>query len=302
MRLDGPDGAARKKRLKTTRGPRMELHLRHTPLTSLPALARVLSHLTSLVQACAPLMPDPGSFVLCMMPYLASPSVTKLHWAVTTGAAGAADAILARSIEEGGFPVLRTLRAPHDPAGVFQALCRPVERADLPRDRLAGRAAPRAASPASAPASPTRPLAKSPMASSLPSLPSSPPPAPCADLLAARLAAQARLECARDAPRFRVRVEDERGRLVDAFGLGCYLGTVGSNIDYCLVPDAGSTDAKGGLVDVADVLGDAGESAEGPRGGCDGSWNCRPGAAGDKKDCERWWHTRRGRWTRVRLD
>ncbi|KAM4059755.1 hypothetical protein HRG_002618 [Hirsutella rhossiliensis] len=285
-----------------------KLHLRHTPLTSLPTVARILAHLASLVtfslvQSFAPLMPETDSFVLCMMPYLASASVTKLHWAITSPADGAnaADRILARSIEAGGFPALRTLRAPNDPSGVFQALCRPVERADLPNDRFRGLAMSRA-SPDSAPTSPTRHfLAKSPTASSLPTMTSTAPPT-CTNLLMARLAAQSRIENARDAHRFRVQVEDEDGRVVEAFGMGGYVGTVGSNIDYCLVPDAGSADDKGGLVDMADVLAEDGEGAAGARDGCDGSWNWRGGAAGDRRNRERWWHTKRGRWTRVSLD
>lgn len=285
-----------------------KLHLRHTPLTSLPTVARILSHLTSLVtfslvQSFAPLMPETDSFVLCMMPYLASASVTKLHWVTTSSPdrASAADKILVRSVQEGGFPALRTLRAPNDPSGEFQALCRPVERADLPNDRLRGLAMSRASTDG-ATTYPTRQLlAKSPTASSLPSMASAAPPT-CPSLLRARLAAQARIEKARDAPRFQVQVEDEDGRIVESFGVGGYVGTLGSNIDYCLVPDAGSADHKGGLVDMTDVLAEAEEGVEGGPDGCDGSWNRRGGATGDKKDKERWWHTKRGRWTRVSLD
>lgn len=284
-----------------------KLHVRHTPLTSLPAVARILSHLTrlvafSLVQSFAPLMPETDSFVLLMMPYLASASVSKLHWAIASpaGRASAADDILARSIEAGGFPALRTLRAPNDASGVFQALCRPVESIELPNDRSRGLALVRA-SPGSAPTSPTQHLLpKSPTASSLPSMTLSAPPT-CSNLVLARLAAQSRIDDARDAPRFRVQVEDGDGQLVEAFGTGGYVGTVGSNIDYCLEPDAGSVDEGGGLVDVTDVLAEGVERAE-RDGCCDGSWNRRGGGGADKKDRERWWHTKRGRWARVSLD
>ncbi|KJZ73580.1 hypothetical protein HIM_07136 [Hirsutella minnesotensis 3608] len=153
-----------------------KLHLRHTPLTSLPAVARILSNLKSLVtfslvQSFPPLMPETDTFVLCMMPYLASSSVAKLHWSITSNEhkANAADGILAKSIQAGGFPSLRTLRAPNDPEGLFQALCRPVERADLPGDRHRSMAMAWGSSD-SAPTSPVRHLVKSPTASSLPSI------------------------------------------------------------------------------------------------------------------------------------
>ena len=89
------------------------LQLRHTPLTSLPALARILSNLKSLtafslVQAFPPLMPEADSFTLWMMPYLASSNVTKLHWDITSqeSSVNAADDILARSIASGGISQL----------------------------------------------------------------------------------------------------------------------------------------------------------------------------------------------------
>ncbi|KND89465.1 hypothetical protein TOPH_05916 [Tolypocladium ophioglossoides CBS 100239] len=286
--------------------PLRKLQLRHTPLTSLPALARILSNLASLVtfslvQSFPPLMPETDSFTLWMMPYLASASVSKLHWDITShvDSANAADDILARSIEAGGFPALRTLRAPNDPEGVFQGLCRPVERIDLPSDRFRNVAI--SASSNSLPSSPTKILAKSPTTSSLPGL-SLNAPSLCTNLLAARLAAQSRIESARDTHRFQVNVEDEYGSLVEVFGLGSYVGTVGSDIHYHLLPDEGSTDEKGGLVDVTDPGADAGESLAGGREGCDGSWNWREGVVADKREKERWWHTERGRWTRIRLD
>lgn len=283
-----------------------QLQLRHTPLTSLPALARILSNLASLVtfslvQSFPPLMPETDSFILWMMPYLASASVSKLHWDITShvDSANAADDILARSIAAGGFPALRTLRAPNDPEGIFQGLCRPVERIDLPSDRFRSLAT--SASSNSVPSSPIKLLAKSPTTSSLPGL-SLNAPSPCTNLLVARLAAQSRIEGARDTYRFEVNVEDEDGSLVETFGLGSYMGTVGGDIHYHLLPDEGSTDEKGGLVDVTDLGADAGEMLAGGREGCDGSWNWREGVVADKREKERWWHTERGRWTRIRLD
>ncbi|KAL6403239.1 hypothetical protein AUP68_12577 [Ilyonectria robusta] len=120
-----------------------KLHLRHTPLTSLAALARILSNLRSLttfslIQAFSPVMPEEDSFTLWMMPYLASGSLKNLHWDITAHAlsVNAADDILSRSIAAGGFPALRTLRVPNDPDGLFQDLCYPVERIDLHMDRF----------------------------------------------------------------------------------------------------------------------------------------------------------------------
>ncbi|RCI15530.1 hypothetical protein L249_3515, partial [Ophiocordyceps polyrhachis-furcata BCC 54312] len=251
-----------------------KLHLRHTPLTSLPALARMLSNLRrlvsfALVQATPPLMPESDSFVLCMMPYLASAGLACLHWDITgslmggkgqeeaAGSVSAADDMLARSIQAGGFPGLRSLRAPNDPTGLFQGLCRPMERADLPQDRIRSLAKASSSSSSSTPSSPTRKgllLAKT---RSLPVM-NSGTTKPSTNLLEARLQAQSRIESARGGGhRFRVEVENEAGRLVDSFGLGGYVGTVGSPIRYHLLPDRCSSDERGGLVDVPDLFSDA---------------------------------------------
>ncbi|GJN73268.1 hypothetical protein PLICBS_007344 [Purpureocillium lilacinum] len=293
--------------------PLEKLTIRHVPLTSLPALARILSMLTSLtnfafVQSFPPLMPETDSFILWMMPYLASSSVSKLHWDITShrSCVNAADDILARSIAAGGFPALRSLRAPNDPEGIFQDLCRPVDRIDLPGDRF--RTMSLSTGSLSTPSSPTKLLIKSPTTSSLPGMLAS-VPSPCTSLHHARLAAQARIDNAREnsgnaatAFRFQVTVQDEDGHLVDEFGLGSYVGTVGSNIELNLVPDPGSSDDKGGLVDVTDLASDLGEGLTPSRNGCDGSWNRREGVVADRREKESWWHTERGRWRRVRLD
>lgn len=278
--------------------PLRRLQLVHTPLASLPALARILSYLSSLtslsfVQSFPPLMPETDSFSLWMMPYLASASLSKLHWDITAHAAGinAADDILARSIEAGGFPALRTLRTPNDPEGVFQALCRPVARVELPGDQFRRTAGP--FSLGSAPSSPTRQLIKSSTTRSLPSISL---PTLCTNLVVSRLAAQSRIDNARERHRFRVEVTDESGSLVETFGLGGYVGTVGSEIDYHLLPDDGSSDEQGGLVDVADMGADDAEAMQAlARGGCIGSWNRREGVVADRKEKESWWHTERPR-------
>ncbi|ATY58989.1 F-box domain [Cordyceps militaris] len=310
------------------------LQLRHTALTSLPALARLLSHLPALeafalVQHVAPLMPRDeggagGAFALWMMPYLASRTLVRLHWDVVAAGAGVSDAddILARSIAAGGFPALRTLRAPNDPEGIFQQLCRPLESIATSADRIwanggrsgssHGQQQRRSGSVDSGllPASRFGGLPKSATATSLPTGSSSSltgvPPPHATDLRGARIAAQARLEDARPRFRFRVQVHSDEGGMVEEFGLGGYMGTVDSPVRYCLEPDPGSSDARGGLVDVPDLAA-APPEEEDDDGvaalGCTGSWNWREGVVvADRKEKESWWHAERPRWVRPRLD
>ncbi|EMT62045.1 hypothetical protein FOC4_g10015123, partial [Fusarium odoratissimum] len=220
------------------------------------------------------------------------------------------DDILARSISAGGFPALKTLRALNDPDGIFQDLCYPVERIDLPSDRFRTSEQPESSSPfafppsSASPMSPTR-LFKSnnsPLAS--PRTPISPfgdTRRPYTSLHTARLAAQTRLEAARSRPKFTVNVVDEDGTITETFSMAGFIGTAGSPIKYHLLPDRGTTDEKGGLIDVRDLDSDAGESLIGGREGCTGRWNMRDGIVADKKEKERWWHTERGRWTKVTL-
>ncbi|TEA16487.1 hypothetical protein C8034_v001282 [Colletotrichum sidae] len=289
-----------------------KLTLRHVNLDSLPALARIFSNFThlesfALVQSFAPTLP--ADTFIWLMPYLASSSLKKLHWDITSNMtnANAADSILARSIAAAGFPSLRSLRTPNDPEGIFQALCRPRERADRASDRF--RAPVKSGSlPASAfpgvqiPSSPPIKPAQSPTAMSAMSAGSIPPSEPfreCSDLHQARLAAQARLEAARPFPRFFVNVIDEDGTLLEKYGLAGFLGTAESLIDYNLRPDPGATDERGGLLEMVDLMaGYHGEEIGSGREGCVGRWNT---AAGDKKDKDRWWHTERGRWRQPQL-
>lgn len=116
------------------------LTLRNIGLDSLPVLGRLFSHLTSLetfalVQANAPLLPD--GEMIWLFPYIASASLRKLHWDITSSEASASrsNSILTRSITANGFPSLRVIRAPNDPDGLFQALCKPEERIELASDR-----------------------------------------------------------------------------------------------------------------------------------------------------------------------
>ncbi|EPE05946.1 hypothetical protein F503_02775 [Ophiostoma piceae UAMH 11346] len=331
----------------------------------LPALARTLSKLAdltslTLVQARPPTL-APGETVW-LFPYLASASLKHLHWDLpsSTSTSNSADVILARSIAADGFPNLRTLRTPADPEGLFQPLCRPQERVDLPGDRnksfvtgshyypnypsaftshAASSSPPLAharvhahahthahhyseSSSASSTSVFSASLAHSRTNSS--SLSSShengadgrlphlyekeTETVPLhTDLHIARMAAQARIDASRRTPRFFANVTDEQGTLVDKFGMGGFIGTVGSPITYHLVADAGASDDKGGLVDIEDFLADGGEALGIKEGDtfkavhvCSGQWNAKWDAP-QKKDRERWSHTERGRWCAVKL-
>lgn len=123
-------------------------------------------------------------------------------------------------------------------------------------------------------------------------------PLPGTDLQTARLAAQSRLEAAHNAPRFRFTIAADDG-LAQTLGTVGFIGTLGSKISYHLLPDDGATDEQGGLVDVADMVGDGGEALNGSREGCTGRWNQKEGEVADKKEKEKWWHTERGRWQRI---
>ncbi|KZL64556.1 hypothetical protein CT0861_10388, partial [Colletotrichum tofieldiae] len=286
-----------------------KLTLRHIALDSLPALARIFSNFTyleafTLVQSFAPTLPE-DTFIW-LMPYLASTSLRKLHWDITTNTtnANAADSILARSIAAAGFPSLRSLRTPNDPEGIFQALCRPQERTDSASDRFRGPNGPARSSSfptpgASNPGSPTK-HSRSPTAPASPTA-TTETYRECSNLHHARLAAQARLEAARAFPRFFVNVIDEDGTVLEKHGLAGFMGTVESRITYNLWPDAGAKDERGGLVEMADLMADNGEDvAASGRDGCQGRWNASP-TMPDKKDKERWWHTERGRWYQPEL-
>lgn len=333
------------------------LTLVHVDIESLPALARALSNLVSLeslsvVQSFAPVLP--ADEFIWLFPYLASASLKTLHWDMTSAIsqASATDSILAKSIAANGFPSLRRLRAPADPEGLFQSLCKPREKIDLPVDRYRhpsqrpGHS--RAASTASSQPSIDASLKAGGGFTSTPTSPHFPAdagistagsPRLSSNLQQARLAAQARLESAKQHPKFTVNVTDEDGSLVERFGLGAFMGDVTSKIAYHLLPDPGALDEKGGLVDVADLVNEGGEDLTGAssaaalavegreapvalskkekeklqrekskageeaktREGCQGRWNTFSGAVIDKKDKERWFHTERGRWRGVTL-
>ncbi|KAK1829462.1 hypothetical protein QBC39DRAFT_356615 [Podospora conica] len=335
------------------------LTLHHMNVETLPVLARLFSNLKRLdtfniCQVYAPIMPTDE--LIWLFPYLASNSLRRLHWDIPylPTRATTADKILAESIRAGGFPALNFLRAPNDPKGIFQALCRPRDRISDSADRYRagqdwghgysssspqlGRGLVHHARSAS---SDNRPQThgRSMSGTALSTMPTSQHPSPPAsldalmlprdnsDLHQARLAAQARLEEARRYPRYCIDVIDVSGRIVEKHGVGAFLGTAGSRINYVLTPDEGGTDEGGGLVGIADMMRDGGEmlmvvkpeverswrgssrrekAGEGDgerriRDGCCGRWNAPGGEAVEKKDRERWVHVERGRWKGVVL-
>lgn len=149
------------------------------------------------------------------------------------------------------------------------------------------------------------------------------------DLHLSRLAAQARLEAARRYPKFCINIIDPPGNVVEKHGVGAFIGTLDSRINYVLTPDLGGTDEGGGLVGIKELLAENGEEVglmsvpatlakkdrgrersasrerNGSRGeskgreGCCGKWNVGVGIINDKKEKERIMHTERGRWRGV---
>ncbi|KAI1119654.1 hypothetical protein F5Y14DRAFT_10864 [Nemania sp. NC0429] len=291
--------------------------LHHLDVDSLPTLAQILSNLQSLetftlVQTHAPILPE--GEMIWLFPYLASATLEKLHWDIPSFASTAnmADSILAKSIMAHGFPALRTLRTPADPEGIFQALCKPLEKIDMASDKYRGLIAKAGSSrPKSPPATPTTPRTprtpgsdnpKSPFGLNFPMDDQLFPSKVSSNLAQSRLEAQRRLEMARSQPRFTFNLVDEHGKILETKKMAGFMGEVGSPINYCLVPDAGASDESGGLVEISDVLGDGGENLkDGNREGCTGRWNTYSDVVVDKKDRERWWHTERGRWRAVQL-
>ncbi|KAI1755124.1 hypothetical protein F4782DRAFT_490071 [Xylaria castorea] len=294
-----------------------KLTLHHLDVDSLPTIAQILSNLISLetfvlVQTPTPILTE--GEMIWLFPYLASTTVRKLHWDIPSFASTAnlADSILAKSIVSHGFPALRTLRTPADPEGLFQAVCKPLEKVEIASDRYRGLIAKAGSSrPKSPPATPTTPrtprtpgseTSKSPFGLDFPMDDQLFPSKVSSNLAHSRLEAQRRLEAARDEPRFTFNLVDEQGKVIETKKMAGFMGETGSPINYCLTPDAGAADVNGGLIEISDLLGDGGENLkDGNREGCTGRWNTYSGVVVDKKDRERWWHTERGRFRSVEL-
>lgn len=316
------------------------LSLISLPLLSLPALARVFSHLRNLThftisQTASPSLPSGTSIFL--HPYLASASLKYLHWEITNSDDDMATDILAKSISHDGFPALRTLRAPTDFDGTLQKLCRPRDRIELPGDRYrnisqqshlgmaSSQSMPALASPTgssfsfnhSRSGSVSSMLVKSPARSTFSlSLEQShsnearsnedyEPRDKGMSLVIARRMAQRRIDAAISQPKFHIIVWNDQGNFIERQTVGGYIGEVQSKIYYSLKPDIAGADEAIVTVDGIGGLLDGGEETN-VRDGCTGSWNLhlaiqgKNGRSGSGK--EKWWHTERGRWREVPLD
>ena len=156
-----------------------------------------------------------------IQPVIASISLEYMHWDIK--APGSANANLAASIRAGGFPRLRTLRAPSDHDGKLQSLCKPRACVELPSD-WSGKAI----------------LLNNGRV-------------PRGGLREARYRAQKRIENAWATAQYKVVIHDETGVVREVTDLGGFIGTAGSKIDYTLDPDVpGSNHA---LIDFEDIVG-----------------------------------------------
>ncbi|OAG08107.1 uncharacterized protein CC84DRAFT_1086404 [Paraphaeosphaeria sporulosa] len=166
-----------------------------------------------------------------------------------------ATGVLANSIKDGLLPGLRRIRAPHDPQGVLQALCKPLGTA-LFRSDTSHLAAALKLDHSSAQSTLKNPekettcslkeflnTAPDGRADSVMLSPSSarfashlqdiPQPTPARS----RLAAHARILCARENPAVAVRVTDPEDNVRVETNIGGFLGDLRSNITYDLKPD-----------------------------------------------------------------
>jgi hypothetical protein len=145
-------------------------------------------------------------------PIYQSASLEFLHWDVTPFS-NPSLGHLVDSIKHNAFPSLRTLRCPCDD-GSLQALCRPCAQIARPND-----------------ADGTSTLSLR------------------SNLGAARMAAQQRLEMAREDPLMRVIVTDEDGLLLNNYIIRNYMGDVRSKITYLLEAEAEDSPESSGLLE-----------------------------------------------------
>ena len=200
------------------------------------AISNLLLHLKNmtrftLVQDSSPEVAE-GEIVI--QPIIASHLLEFLHWEIIVP--GSANINLANSIKAGGFPRLRTLRAPSDHLGLLQALCKPRAQIQLPGDwnqiNNAHGMAPDS-------------------------------------LLTARRAAQQRLEDAWNTVRFKVVVQE--GDVVrEIFDLNGFIGEIGSAVEYSLEPDVPGSDQA--WIDFPDVVSGR-EETTACKDSCRGLWN-----------------------------
>lgn len=238
------------------------LSLIHLPIKSLLTISRLLAHLTQVnrftfIQESSPTLPADE---LIFQPIVASPALTFLHWDILSPE-GTASSDLAASIQAKGFPSLRTIRAPSDHTGQLQALCKPRPQIVLPSDKYN--------------TTHKKALAANPSARTL---------------YAARQAAQARIDDARNIVQFKVIVEEE-GIVKHIFDFPGFVGTIGSRIAYSLRGDV--TGSEHAVAGIGDLRRGEGEGKE----GCTGMWN-----ASHHAGKRWWWHRERGRWKGAGLD
>ncbi|KAH0542694.1 hypothetical protein FGG08_002927 [Glutinoglossum americanum] len=214
----------------------------------------------TLLQESSPELPVGG---LVLQPVIASSSVEFIHWDILIP--GSANDNLAHSIRFGGFPNLRTLRAPSDHHGILQAVCRPLERIALSSDKFN--------------------LARRQFAVQ-------DPPRYSRALSTARNGAQDRIEEARRYVQFKLVVEED-GIVKQVFHMNGFMGLIGSGISYSLIPDLKGSDNA--VIDLDDLID--GENESNVRDGCTGIWNATHPMG------KKWWyHTERYRFGRIDLE
>jgi len=253
LRLQDLPGVTDRGLLKYANGQNPQLlrslSLVHLEITSALVLAKffALPRLRRFVlkQDASPTLPQG---IEVQGPLYHSPRVSFLHWDVLYS--GAAHKDLAISIVSGAFPSLRKLRAPNDHDGILQDLCRPtgdvLRSQDVAAAKLAGKGKER------------------------PSM-----------LQAMRQVAQQRIDSARQTP-FMMVVVEEDGVLHHRFMFRGFMGSVPSQIEYCLEPDVEGSEEP--LASLADLLLVKKEDEISAAGWCEGpGWgNIQPGMPGKK--------------------
>lgn len=215
--------------------PLRNLSLINIDIMYISAISNLLLHLKNLkrLTLVQDTSPEVVEGEIAIQPIIASHLLEFLHWEVIVP--GSANVNLANSIKAGGFPRLRTIRAPSDHLGLLQALCKPRAQIQLPGDWNSINNAHTMASDS---------------------------------LLSSRRAAQQRLEEAWNTVQFKVVVQED-DHVHEIFDLNGFIGEIGSNIDYSLEPDV--TDSDQAWIDFPDVVGGRDEVTF--RGSCRGLWN-----------------------------
>ncbi|KAL8904296.1 MAG: hypothetical protein Q9207_003360 [Kuettlingeria erythrocarpa] len=241
-----------------------QLSLVRLDIRYLSAISNLLLHLNclqrfTLVQESSP---EVAVGDLVFQPIVASQQLRYLHWEILLPGSGNEN--LANSIRAGGFPNLRTIRAPSDHDGLLQMLCRPRAQIILPSDKYSR-------------------AYRATDESNLDGL--------TRTLFTARKQAQKRIEDARKAAMYRVIIEHD-GVVHEMFDIEGYMGTVESKITYTLDSDIPGSDNA--LIDFPDLVD--GSKEVHPRDGCTGMWNASHHTG------KKWWnHTERYRYHPVDL-